>query len=361
MPDTPTVPARRYRTIEARPTADSLIKPGELVDLVEVTPLTLADRRIYNLLLENAWDDIDKPVVHTIGKTRLRGSHNSNDRIGQSIERLMAAIVKVKVTREGESVIERVQLLGGNVEYETPDGMLHYEIPARLRRIIKDSTIFARLQKEVMFALSSKYSLTLYEMVQKRGNLTYRSSEEFSITDIRGILGVPKGKLTTWSNLYNRAIVPAVEEVNQLSDHLVEIEPLKTGRKVTHIRLKWWKKDATSLQGVARELDGPRVGRRARLEGRVDEVVELPTIAGRAGQGRPTSPPEPPPRPSTANSIPRVLRAETYETARLRHRGYDIYFVEQAWRDWARGKEPPLDPDKAFLAFFRTYAVNNPL
>ena len=43
-----------YRTLKARPNAKSLIKPGELVDLVEVTPLTLADRRIYNQLLENA-------------------------------------------------------------------------------------------------------------------------------------------------------------------------------------------------------------------------------------------------------------------------------------------------------------------
>ena len=80
-----------YRTIEARPNAESLIKPGELVDLVEVTPLTLADRRIYNQLLENAWDAIDKPVTHVISKSDLRGSHNSNDRVGETIERLMCA------------------------------------------------------------------------------------------------------------------------------------------------------------------------------------------------------------------------------------------------------------------------------
>ena len=181
-----------YRTIEARPNAESLVKPGELVDLVEVTPLTLADRRIYNQLLENAWDAIDKPVTHVIAKADLRGSHNSNDRVGESIERLMSSIVKVRVTRDGEEAIERVQLLGGNIETTRRDGLLEYEIPQRLRRIIKDSTVFARLQREVMFALSSKYALTLYEMIQKRGNLRYRSSERFSLEDLRGILGVAK-------------------------------------------------------------------------------------------------------------------------------------------------------------------------
>ena len=90
--------AKPYRTVDARPTAESLVKPGELVDLIEVTPLTLADRRIYNQLLENAWDAIDKPVTHVIAKAALRGSHNSNDRVGESVERLMSAIVKVAVS-----------------------------------------------------------------------------------------------------------------------------------------------------------------------------------------------------------------------------------------------------------------------
>ena len=138
---------KSYRTVEVRPNAESIIKPGELVDLVEVTPLTLNDRRIYNQLLENAWDAIDKPVSHVIAKSALRGSHNSNDRIGESIERLMSAIVKVAVTWDGESAIERVQLLGGNVEANRADGLLEYEIPSRLRRIISNSTVFARLQR----------------------------------------------------------------------------------------------------------------------------------------------------------------------------------------------------------------------
>ncbi|MEM6276283.1 MAG: replication initiation protein, partial [Pseudomonadota bacterium] len=248
------------RTVDVRPNAETLVKPGELVDLVEVTPLTLADRRIYNQLLENAWDAIDKPVTHVISKADLRGSHNSNDRVGESIERLMASIVKVRVTKDGEAAIERVQLLGGNVETARRDGLLEYEIPQRLRKIIKDSTVFARLQREVMFALSSKYALTLYEMIQKRGKLKWRSSERFTLDDLRGILGVPKGKLTSWSNLKLRAIEPAVEEVNALSDYVVAIEPIKTGRRVTHVELRWWPKDGDATAAAERELQFSSVG-----------------------------------------------------------------------------------------------------
>jgi len=331
---------RPIRTVDARPNAETLVKPGELVDLVEVTPLTLADRRIYNQLLENAWDAIDKPVTHVIAKADLRGSHNSNDRVGESIERLMSSIVKVRVTHDGEPAIERVQLLGGNIETTRRDGLLEYEIPPRLRNIIKDSTVFARLQREVMFALSSKYALTLYEMIQKRGKLRWRSSEKFSLEDLRGVLGVPKGKLGSWSNLKLRAIDPAMAEVNALSDYVVAIEPIKTGRRVTHVELRWWSKDASGTAAAERELQFSKVGRKARTQGTTETVKARPAWLDAKG-------------PS--------LRSETYETARLRHAGYDIYYVEGQWRDWMKGKAPPEDADRAFLAFFRKFAEANPV
>lgn len=353
MAKNPASPKSDYRTLDARPNSESLIKPGELVDLVEVTPLTLVDRRIYNQLLEHAWDSIDRPVTHVIAKSALRGSHNSNDRVGESIERLMAAIVRVAVTRDGEAAIERVQLLGGNVESVRRDGLLEYEIPPRLRRIIKNSAVFARLQREVMFALTSKYALTLYEMVQKRGNLRWRDSERFALPDLRGILGVPKGKLNTWSNLRLRAIEPAVEEVNRLSDYVVEITPIKTGRSVTHVELRWWRKDSEGQGVAARELSFSKVGRKARGEGRGETIVAAKD-KGREGQGAK-------PRPAWLDRHGPPLGNETYETARLRHPGYDVYAIEAEWRRWAADKPPANDPDRAFLAFLRKYAKAHPL
>ena len=225
--------------------------------------------------------------MHLIAKAGLRGSHNSNDRLGESIERLMAAIVKVEAVWDGQPAVERVQLLGGNIETLRADGLFEYEIPARLRKIISNSTIFARLQREVMFALSSKYALTLYEMVQKRGNLRWRSSERFSLEQIRGVLGVPKGRLTSWSNLRLRALDPAVAEVCALSDFMVAIEPIKTGRAVTHVEMRWWRKDGEGEAQAGRALEfastgPPRPGRGP----------------GRAGRGQAA------PRPGSTGSAP---------------------------------------------------------
>jgi hypothetical protein len=44
-------PNKPLRTVEVEPDQFSLIKPDELVDIVELSPLTLQDRWIYYLLI----------------------------------------------------------------------------------------------------------------------------------------------------------------------------------------------------------------------------------------------------------------------------------------------------------------------
>lgn len=326
------------RTIDVKADENSLIKPGELVDTIEVTPLTLVDRRIYNQLLANAWDTIDRGIVHEIAKRELRGSHNAYDRVGESVERLMGAIVKIRVEQpDGSFDIERVQLLGANVEQEKEDGILRYEFPAKLRGFIKNSEIFARIQKEVMFELTSKYSLALYEMVQKRGNLQFKSDDVFSIEEIRGLLGIPEKKLLKWGNLNQRALQPACKEVSALSQYEVAFEPIKKGRSFTHVRMRWWKKDSDGLLDTATELGRSRVGRKARIDGTV-ERLEVPNTL-----------------------TPSPLKPETIETARdmVRPYGLDIYALERDWQIWSAEREPAKNADAAFLGWLKSHLERN--
>jgi hypothetical protein len=47
----------------------------------------------------------------------------------------------------------------------------------------------------VVFALSSKYSVALYELITARINLKHVWHEDFSVEDLRALLGVPNKKL----------------------------------------------------------------------------------------------------------------------------------------------------------------------
>ena len=132
-------------------------------------------------------------------------------------------------------------------------------------------------------------------------------------------------------------------EVSALSDYMVVIEPIKTGRSVTHVEMRWWRKDGEAEAQAGRALAFASPGRRARAELRAEPVVEVR------------------PRPGWLDRMGATLRTETYETARLRFPGYDIYHVEGEWRAWASGMAPAEYSDRAFLAFFRRFAESNPI
>lgn len=320
-------------TLQAPKTAASIVKPGELIDVREMTPLTLNDRKIFNLLIQNAGDDIHRPVEHIVSKRELRLSdHNGNDRVGESIARLMSAHVRIRVERDGEASTQRIPLLADNIEHDRADGNFYYSFPAKLRSIIKDSKMFARLHKEVMLSFTSKYSLALYEMAMKRVNLDRKTEEQFSIVDFRELLGVPKDKLTAWSNLNNRAILPAVEEVNHRGLCQVAVDPVKTGRKVTHVRFRWWRAASDKIDDSIAELAQPSVGRRARMRG---EVVDLH-----------------PPR------LRDRLRSKTLDKAReiIRPARLDFHGVLEDWESVASSKGMPDNPDGAFIGFCQKVA-----
>ena len=266
-------PQAPIKTLDARPSPDTMVKPGELIDVVEITPLTLTDRRVYNALIENAWDRIEQPVTHSIPKRQLRGTRDANDRLGESVERLMASIARLEIERDGRRYIRRVQLLGTTDEGRGDDGTLYYRFPGELRAIIRQSNVFARLQKDVIFALTSKYSLCLYEVCKKRVNLSHKWSEEIPLDRFRQMLGVEPGKLKEFKHFNLRAIQPAVIEVNGLSDLGCKLEPVTAGRKVTAVRLSWWKKNIDENKAAYRDLQTARAGRMARLKGTAERIL----------------------------------------------------------------------------------------
>jgi Initiator Replication protein len=250
-----------------------MVKPGELIDIKEISPLTLTDRRIYNLLIANAWDRITEPVEHVIDKSDLRGTHNGNERIEDSIRRLMSAIAEVKIIRDGKVAIKRVQLLGGNIEQEDERGRLYYTFPKQLIEIVKESEVFGRLKTQIMYCFKSKYALALYEIVQKRVGLKFKQAENFAVDEMRALLGVPKDKLTRFPDLNKYALQPALREVNALSEHHVTIGMIKKGKRVDQLMLMWLEKTPEEKCGVFREIERCSVGRSARIRSAVEAVT----------------------------------------------------------------------------------------
>jgi len=379
---------KRLRTIDVEPDEHMLIKPGELIDIVELSPLTLQDRRIYNLLILNAWDSITEPKEHRIHKRELRGSHHTSERVGDSLSRLMGAIAQLRIERDAgegegpETFTRRVQLLAGTEESARSDGIVFYSFPAAVRGIIRESSQYARLQKQVMFAFSSKYALALYEMVQKRGNLKFKTSEEFPVDRFRSLVGVEAGKLKEFKNFKLRAIDPAVLEVNGLGEFGCKVEPVYTGRKVTSVRLSWWAKNLDERKHALNELRHSRVGRRARLKGEVATIfpatasfprppqdvtdspfegVAIRWVSQERQEGRPPQLVADRPIPKRSQQTPIGLPPAGQsgltekQTASFRRDfpGFDVPWLEREFRAWVAEHETPKDYAAAFYGFMK--------
>ena len=262
-----------YKSKDAPITTTTVVKPGELIDIVEVTPLTLHDRRVFNLLLQNAWPTITDNTEHVILKADLKGNHVGNERIEDTLNRLQTTLVKIQSERDGMAYEISINLIGRIDRPVTGDGKIYYRFQPEVREVIANSGVFARLHKDVMLALSSKYALSLYEMIQKRGNLQHVWHETFTVERLRSLLGVPRDRLTSYKNFKARALIPAVMEVNGLSHFGVGFREIKKGRSVEQIQISWHRKSIEEMKKAFAELRQPKVGRAARLAGTVDSAL----------------------------------------------------------------------------------------
>lgn len=272
----------RLRTIDIRTTGNpldpdhigSIIKPAELVDVVEISSLNRTELVLYNQLLAHAWNDMASGKVYRISKAVLRGSHESNDRLHEAFDRLMGAFAKVRYRdpRTGRAMTTRINLLGPNTEEDADQGSFYYTFHDSLFRILENSHAWARLKSEVMYLLRSKYSLRLYEMIERRINLNAQS-EYFTIEQFRSHLGVPDDKLPRFADFNKHALKPALDEINQLTDYVVTVGAVKRGRTVERLLLTWSKKSPDALKSADNERQKSRVGRAARWSGRIEVIV----------------------------------------------------------------------------------------
>lgn len=267
----------RIRTKDITRREGEVIKPNEIIGIAGMEGWTLADRRTWNTLLMNAWSDrLEDPTADfTIPLRELRGLHDSNDRVRESLRKLQTTLVSARMP-DGKT--RTVQMLGGTDidDEDREEGVLRYDFHRKLVPLLRRSEIYARMEMKVLSAFTSKYSLALYEALSARIGLR-KTSEDIGLETLRQWLGIEPGKLERWPDLNRKAIQIAVREVNGLSPYSVAIEPLKRGRKIERVRVTWTKKAPFSPdeQAAAAEANRSRPGRRARLAGTVESVAEV--------------------------------------------------------------------------------------
>lgn len=267
-------PKDELRVLDLSPRKDQANKPRELIQVTGHQALTLAARRAITILWHSAHrQGIAENKSYTIELSELRppNSHD-NTLVEDAVLQLMKTIISV--TRDDGSTT-RVQFLGGNNMHDPrrPHGVLTYNFDRFLIEILQDSKIWGKISLPVLMAFSTKYAITLYENVAQWTGLNNKKSATFSIDELRGMLGVETDKYTLFGTLNKDVLKPALAEINALAPFNIGMLIIKTGRKVTHVRINWWEKTVDEHKAAWSEMNKTKLGRRARINQKEEFIV----------------------------------------------------------------------------------------
>lgn len=265
---------------------DGFPKAAELIEIEGAHALEASDRAMFNQLLQTAHDsgrltEADAEwEISLASLRRISTKHESNDRIRDSLRRLRRTEVRVTYvsSRTGLSRTMETHLLEftDTDDVDVPSATVQFGIPKRLRAVLARSNRWGRIRCEVAYAMTSKYAIALYEMVCLRANLD-RCTETIDLARFRELLGVPPGAYDRADNFQRNVVAPALLEVNGLSDVGVQIEMVRRHpRAPAHaVALAWWRKSGEEFQAAMQERSRSKVGRMARLKGKVETVEGL--------------------------------------------------------------------------------------
>ena len=283
--------ATKSLTVEQRSNFLGFPKPGEMIDMVGTHTLEASDRAIVNILYQHAHDsgklaEVGAEWEIPLGIVRDAFSkHESSDRLINSLKRLQGVVATVSyVDQKGNEPEQRVVITGLFAFFDVSArqlekrATLRYGLPPKLVPIIAQSGYWGRIKAEIVCAMTSKYAMALYEQVQLRANLN-RCVETIEIGRFRDMLGVPPGTYKLGPDFLRFVIKPALLEVNGLSDMGVDIDVVRKHARapVTAVSMSWWRKEGDDFRAAMQERARPKVGRMARLKGKVEKIEALPS------------------------------------------------------------------------------------
>ena len=262
---------------------DAIVEAGEVVDMRFKTGETLSLRaaKLFHLLVQAAGVQVVDKKQHRMSFASLNDTfHVSVDELENLVDELHSTVLKLRLTDPNGRPYTKSGPILSDMEREDetlPQAELRFDFSPALQAAIQNSSHWAVISRKAVLAFESKYTLRLYTILSLRAGLR-KSSEEFLLEQLREMLGVSESAYPRWPNFQQRVLKPALAELNQLAGFKVGFTPLKSGRKIIGVRLTWGVKDEPERVAALKELEGSRVGRKARRTGQVELIAQAEKI-----------------------------------------------------------------------------------
>jgi len=303
--------------------------------------------KLMHLLIGKAGGRMAEDVRHELRLADIKKIEGMRNHTRATLRKLFIELAGAVIVFDDTEA--QCEIIGGFLDrakldyrHEVSDDLLvAWWFGGAFREMAEKSCHWAILDRQTVFALSSKYSILLFQHVTSLVNLNHITSKTFTVAELRAIIGVSDGKLAQFGHLNSRAIQPAIAEINQTSRLMLTATPRKVGRTVASVTISWEEKPLEQKKDTRRELDRPKVGRKARREG----TAETPALAF-------------PKSGSLKGTEPWDSLARTHVTRVQGGHIPDLRGLTDAFRNWCEAKAIPLDTngiDRTFIGFCKTY------
>jgi hypothetical protein len=338
-------------------------KPKGQIEIVETgSGLTLADRKLFNVLLALSWEKLADPVARLppfrapaalLRRAIGEEAEHDNARLRASFDRLMSCRVLFPYESADGTLKEGGAPLLSFRALPKGAGAAEWSFPLELRPMLAEPGAWARLHLTVCARFQSKYALTLYELLSVRANLR-APAWRVTVDELRALLGA-RDKLPNWRHFERRVLEPAVYEVNELSPLAVAYgleRDTGRGRRVVAVAFTIARKDLPALVDAARldEFASDPVGPAGGATARDPRTLDMQD--GRTDEERGGRP------PSAAEAFKARVPAKVLREVAAEFPGLDVAAVLDAWASWAAGSGKPCrNPAAAFRGFARQRAA----
>ena len=261
---------------------------GKRNELIKASPaiqiqskMTLLQRRAWNVLLANAYDELPNTDIYQVSVAELAAKLGFNSKNESYLEEILEALVDYKVKwnlldkdKEEEWGVA-VLLASANIK----DGICTYGFAPHLRQKLHNPRIYAKLNLHLQNRFKSQYALVLWEVCFDYFDADRGQGETpfISIQTFKELLGLGKDDYPVFSEFNRSVIKSAIKEINDLTNYHVEVINKRLGRKIAELKFRITRvkqvpiqesvfPDVENLSPVAVELVQAEIDRKMALQ-----------------------------------------------------------------------------------------------
>ena len=204
--------------------------------------VSLLQRRAWNVLLANAYNELPNKDIHSVSMVELAAKLGFDSGNQEYLKKVLKSIVDCTVewnllNKDNKEVWGAASLLASA---EIENGICTYGFAPHLRRQLHNPRIYAKLNLRLQNQFTSKYALILWEVCfdyfdtdRDKGETPFIPLEIF-----KSLMGLEETDYPVYKVLNQSVIKPAIKEINDLTNYLVEVEQKRMGRKVAELKFR---------------------------------------------------------------------------------------------------------------------------